>query len=69
MREGRLEEIKEATAEAWFVSEVRPFVDELVEEVEELRGRLGAVCDVLSDAEAFDEVVNPWKVLEAVRGE
>lgn len=69
MREGRLEEIKEATEDAWFVSEVRPFVGELVEEVETLRGRLEAVCDVVSDADAFNGVVEATAIMGAVRGE
>jgi hypothetical protein len=69
MGEGRLEEIKEATEDAWFVSEVRPFVAELVEEVRRLNGRLEAVCDVVSDCAPFGEPVSSVAVMEAVRGE
>lgn len=41
---------------------------ELAAEVRRLEGRLQAVCDVLSDADAFDGVVDPETVMEAVRG-
>lgn len=69
MEEGRLEEIKEATEDAWFVSEVRPFVAELVEEIDRLNGRLQAVCDVVSNAEAFGDSPESGRIMEAVRGE
>lgn len=41
---------------------------ELSAEVARLEGRLEAVCDVLSDADAFDGVVHQEKVMDAVRG-
>lgn len=69
MDEGRLEEIEATAAEAWFISEVRPDIDELVAEVRNLRGRLDAVCGVLSDAAAYGDDIPAAKVLEAVRGE
>lgn len=81
MREGRLEEIKarleghdsgayhDASDMAIGFGEVVSEALELVEEVEALRGRLQAVCDVLSDAEGFGEDVDPDDVLKAVRGQ
>ena len=69
MDEGRLEEIEATAADAWFISEVRPDIAELVAEVRRLRGVQDAVCGVLSDAAAFGEDVDPGKVLEAVRGQ
>lgn len=69
MDEGRLEQIKEdlANLEATSRYDTNDFSNdlfttnqlahELVEEVETLRGRLQAVCDVLSDADAFNGVV------------
>lgn len=81
MREGRLEEIKarleghdsgayhDASDMAVGFGEVVSESLELVEEVETLRARLEAVCGVLSDAAASDELVDPWRILEAVRGE
>lgn len=81
MDEGRLEQVKEDLRKlengdyydtndyAGALSETGSLAQELVEEVETLRGRLQAVCDVLSDAEAYGEDVDPGKVLEAVRGE
>lgn len=69
MDEGRLEEIEATAAEAWFISEVRPDIAELVAEVRKLRGRLEAVSDALSDAAAFGRVVEANEVLEAVRGQ
>ena len=69
MDEGRLEEIEATAADAWFISEVRPFVAELVDEVRALEGRLQAVRDVVSDAESYGEDLDHEKVLEAVRGE
>jgi hypothetical protein len=44
-------------------------VVELAGEVERLRGRLEAVCAVVSDAAAFGEPVSSVAVMEAVRGE
>lgn len=69
MDEGRLEEIEANAADAWFISEVREDIDDLVSEVRNLRGRLQAVCDVLSDAAAFGDDIPAGKVLEAVRGQ
>jgi hypothetical protein len=80
MREGRLQEIKAgiesldtgryygADMLADALTEKNSEAAELVAEVERLEGRLEAVCAVLSDAEAFDGVVDASKVLEAVRG-
>lgn len=41
---------------------------ELVFEVRSLRRRLEAVCQVVSDAEAFGEDLDAEKIMEAVRG-
>lgn len=41
---------------------------ELVLEVRRLNERLEAVCGVVSDADAFDGVVEANKIMEAVRG-
>jgi hypothetical protein len=78
MNEERLKEIK-AFAEAElrhtfpldamdFAARTKRDTLDLVAEVEELRGRLEAVCAVLSDACAFGEDISALKVLEAVRG-
>lgn len=42
---------------------------EMVEEIERLRGRLEAVCDVVSAYAAFGEPVSSVAVMEAVRGD
>ena len=69
MHEGRLEEIKaEALSDKNWVSESDLVILELVAEVECLRGRLEAVCDVVSDACAFGDDVPALRVMEAVRG-
>jgi len=80
MDEGRLEEIK-ARIESMYtanyydtndfanaLSDTRLEAQELIEEVESLRGRLEAVCGVVSDAAAFGDDISALRVMEAVRG-
>jgi hypothetical protein len=78
MNEGRLERVKEVLAKlddaprydtndfANDLFATHQLALELVEEVESLRGRLQAVCDVVSDADAFNGVVTIG--LEGTRG-
>jgi hypothetical protein len=79
MHERRLKEIKEfaeAELRATFPLDAEDFARrtkkdtlDLVAEIERLNGRLEAVCDVLSDADAFDGVISDELVMRAVRGE
>ncbi len=81
LNEGRLEEIKAAVENfdvgayhgtdmlADAITEIRGEASELIDEVEELRGRLEAVCDIVSDACAFGENLSALRILEAVRGQ
>ncbi len=74
MDKSRLEECRawaESTDKHVHISGVRlpaGMATELVAEVERLNGRLQAVCDVLSDADAFDGVIHDSDIMEAVRG-
>ena len=78
MQEGRLEKIKawaEEPLRRTFPLDAMEFADtsrrvtlELVAEVKRLNGRLQAVCDVLSNADATDGVIRDGAVMEAVWG-
>jgi hypothetical protein len=68
MEEGRLEEIEATAADAWFISEVREDIAELVAEVRRLNGRLEAVESIMADPNAFYGQDVTDKVLGAVRG-
>lgn len=81
MDEGRLEQVKKDLRKlkhgdyydthdfAIALGESVNLADELAAEVEMLRGRLEAVCDVVSDSAAYGDDIAAAKVLEAVRGE
>lgn len=64
----RLAEIEARTEDAWFVSELRPYVTELVAEVRRLQGCVDDVADLLADNVPFGLEVLPHDIMVALRG-
>lgn len=64
----RLAEIEASAEDAWFISEIRPYITELVAEVRRLQKCAQDVADLLADNVPFGLEVLPHDIMVALRG-